>query len=102
MTKPIVELREHMGNPYGWKTFHFVDPIFIQLTEIHGDLEFAKEFAEKTKMGWMDFGSCVTIVCQLVEIKWVDVWSEEVWQHISLRYPNMRNVYGQHGYVGSK
>lgn len=92
MTKPIVELRKHMGNPYGSKTFYFVDPIFIQLTEIHGDFEFAKEFSEKTKMGWMDFDSCVTIVRQLVEIKWVDVWSDEVWPYISRKYPNMKNV----------
>ena len=101
--KPIVELRERsLGNPYGGKTFYFVDPILYQLEKVHGLTEFAKEFAEKTKLGWMDYYSCLEIVNTLVEIRLVDVYSETVWASLSKVYPNKKNVYGEFGYKGYK
>jgi len=84
--KPKVQLQNERYGGMGSKTFHFVGPIVAQLKEINYD--YAMLYHQRVKGGWMDYNLCQTITFEMVDIEFVDEFSDEAHAAIKKTYPN--------------
>jgi hypothetical protein len=83
--KPTVQLHKEKNGGMGSKTFHFVDPIVAQLKEIN--YEYAMLYHQRVEGGWMDYSTCVSITFEMVNIEFVEEFSDEAYAAITKTYP---------------